>query len=156
MGGHVERHVRIVYNRLYGPLRNEIFHSIEEINRAFLPKLEEHNEKNYQGLDHSRKDLFEKDEKPLLLPLPSEMFEIKKSTRAKVQRNYHVILGEDKHQYSVPYQYIGKTTEVIYTSKYVEVYLGIERIAIHSRDRRKHGYSTFPDHMPEKHKKYLE
>ena len=153
---HVERHVGIVYNRLFGPLRNEIFHGVDEINSAFRKELEKHNNQNYQGKNYSRKDLFEKDEKPHLLPLPSTMFEVKKSTQAKVQRNYHVILGEDKHQYSVPYSYIGKTTQIIYTSRNVEIYLGLERIAIHPRDRRKHGYSTFPIHMPEKHKKYLE
>ena len=153
---HVERHVGIIYNRLYGPLRNEVFHSQREINTAFLTKLEKHNSQNYQGKDYSRKDLFENDEKPHLASLPSTMFEVQKSTQAKVQRNYHVILGEDKHQYSVPYQYIGKTTQITYNSKTVEVYIGLDRIAIHPRDRRKHGYSTFAIHMPEKHKKYLE
>jgi transposase len=153
---HVERHVGIIYNRLYGPLRNEVFHSQDEINTAFLTELEKHNSQNFQGKDYSRKDRFEKDEKPHLLSLPRTMFEVKKSTQAKVQRNYHVILGEDKHQYSVPYQYIGKTTQVIYTSRTVEVFVSLDRIAIHKRDRRKHGYSTFGIHMPEKHKKYLE
>ena len=153
---HVERHVGIVYNRLFGPLRNKVFHSVDEINRAFLVELEKHNSLNYQGKNYSRKDLFDKNEKPHLLPLPNILFEVKKSTQAKVQRNYHVILGEDRHQYSVPFQYIGKTTQIIYTSRIVEVYVGLERIAIHPRDRRKHGYSTFPAHMPEKHQKYLE
>lgn len=153
---HVERHVGIVYNRLFAPLRNETFHSIDQINKAFVGALEKHNNQNFQGKDYSREELFEKDEKPHLLPLPRTMFELKKSTQAKVQRNYHVILGEDKHQYSVPYKYIGKSTQIIYTSRTVEVYLGVQRIAVHNRDRRKHGYSTFPLHMPEKHKKYLE
>ncbi len=114
------------------------------------------NTKPLQGKDYSRHDLFVKDEKPHLSPMPSSVFEIKKSTRGKVQRNYHVILGEDKHQYSVAYQHVGKTTDIIYTSKTVEIYLSTQRIAIHKRDRRKHAYSTLPIHMPEKHIKYLE
>jgi transposase len=56
---HVERHVAIVYNRLFAPLRDEIFYSIDEINAAFLTALEKHNSLNYQGKDYSRKDLFE-------------------------------------------------------------------------------------------------
>ena len=153
---HVERHVSIVYNRLFGPLRNEVFNSIEQINTAFLPALEKHNSQNYQGKNYSRKDLFDRDEKPYLNTLPSTLFEVKKSTQAKVQRNYHVILGEDRHQYSVPYTYIGKTTHLIYTSKTVEVYIGIERIAVHTRDKRNHAYTTLPGHMPHNHTKYLE
>ncbi len=84
------------------------------------------------------------------------MFEVKKLTKAKVQRNYHVILGEDWHQYSVPFTYVGQHCEIEYTNTQVEVYCGTERIAVHRRDRRRHGYSTFAAHMPEKHKKYLE
>ena len=102
------------------------------------------NTKPLQGKDYSRHDLFVKDEKPHLSPMPSSVFEIKKSTRGKVQRNYHVILGEDKHQYSVAYQHVGKTTDIIYTSKTVEIYLSTQRIAIHKRDRRKHAYSHYP------------
>ncbi len=71
---HVERHVAIVYNRLFAPLRDEIFYGIDEINAAFRIALDQHNSRNYQGKDYSRKDLFEKDEKPHLLPLPATMF----------------------------------------------------------------------------------
>ena len=81
-------------------------------------------------------------------------FEVNKETLAKVQRNYHVILGENNHQYSVPYQYIGKQTQIIYSNQKVEIYCGTERIAIHKRDHREHAYSTMAAHMPEKHIKY--
>ncbi len=152
---HVERHVAIVYNQIYGPLRDQEFHSISALNRAIYKQLIFLNEKNYQGRTYSRKDKFE-EEKEALQSLPSSLFQIKKSTRSKVQRNYHVILGEDKHQYSVPYQNVGQQTEIIYTRDTVEIYLRTTRIAVHQRDRRSHGYSTLPIHMPEKHIKYLE
>jgi len=152
----VERHVQIVYNRLYAPLRNTAFYSLAQINEAFREQLQVLNAKNFQGKEYSRKDKFDKKEKPRLAALPTELFEIRKSTQAKVQRNYHVILGEDKHQYSVPYRYIGKSTQIVYTAYTVEIYCGLERIAHHKRDRRKYGYSTYAAHMPEKHLKYLE
>lgn len=152
---HVERHVSIVYNQIYGPLRDQEFYSITALNAAISNQLYLLNEKNYQGKDYSRKDKFE-EEKSALRSLPSSLFQIKKSTRAKVQRNYHVILGEDKHQYSVPYQHVSQQTEIIYTRDTVEIYLRTTRIAVHQRDRRSHGYSTLPIHMPEKHIKYLE
>ncbi len=152
----VERHVAIVYNKLYAPLRDEQFSNINQINQAFSQHLEKLNTTLMQGRSYSRKDRFEEDEKPHLSDLPPAMFEVKKSTRAKVQRNYHVILGEDWHQYSVPFTYVGKQCEIEYTNSQVEIYCGTERIAVHRRDRRKQGYSSFAAHMPEKHRKYLE
>lgn len=152
----VERHVGIVYNKIYAPLRDHKFKNIRQINMAMLPLLDKMNDAKMQGKTYSRNELFNRDEKPYMPSLPSEMFAVKKSTRAKVQRNYHVILGEDWHQYSVPYKYVGKQTQIIYTNKQVEVYCATQRIAVHPRDRRSQGYSTLAAHMPEKHKKYLE
>jgi len=152
---HVERHVAIVYNQIYGPLRDQEFYSCSALNRAICKQLKILNEKNYQNKDYSRNDKF-KEEKEALQSLPANLFQVKKTTRAKVQRNYHVILGEDKHQYSVPYQHVTQQTEIVYTRDTVEIYLRTTRIAVHPRDRRSHGYSTLPIHMPEKHVKYLE
>lgn len=152
----VERHVAIVYNQIYAPLRDEIFHSLDQLNAAFTQQLDKLNDKKMQGKSYSRRERFERDEKPSLRPLPPSMFEVNKETLAKVQRNYHVILGENNHYYSVPYQYIGKQTQIIYTNQKVEIYCGTERIAMHKRDHREHAYSTMEIHMPEKHIKYKE
>lgn len=152
----VERHVQLVYQRILAPLRDQIFFSQHQLNEAIRKQLDLHNDQLFQGRTYSRRDQFIKYEKPLLKELPTDLFELKKSTRAKVQRNYHVILGEDKHQYSVPYQCIGKQTVITYTSKMVEIFIGVDRIAHHPRDRREHGYSTYAAHMPEKHLKYQE
>jgi transposase len=152
----VERHVAIVYNKIFAPLRDEVFTSIEQINQAFRPLIDEMNCTKFQGKDYSRRDIYIQDEKPHLRSLPSQMFELQKSTMAKVQMNYHVILGEDRHQYSVPYIYVSKRTQIVYTSSYVHIYCDSERIAVHDRDRRKHAYSTLPAHMPEKHLRFLE
>lgn len=85
--------------------------------------------------------------------LPTDLFEIKKTTRAKVQRNYRVFIGEEKNYYSVPFQYVGKQTTVIYTSKIVEVYLDNQRIAIHKRSQCRNSYvhQTQVGHMPKSH-----
>ncbi len=154
--GSVERHVSIVYNWIHGPLRNQEFFSLSEINEAIKKQLAKMNGKKFQGRSYSRQEMFDQEEKQYLQELPCELFEIKKSVSAKVQRNYHIVLGEDKHQYSVPYQYIGKQTQVIYTSTTVEIYLATTRITSHRRDLRKYGYTTLPAHMPEKHRKYTE
>jgi hypothetical protein len=81
---------------------------------------------------------------------------MKFETQAKVQRNYHVILGQDRHQYSVPYSYVGKTLRIIYNTDIVEVYHQHQSIALHKRSFKKYGYTTLTKHMPDAHKSYRE
>ncbi len=152
----VEKGVDLTYKRLYAPLRNMRFSGLNEINHHFRKQLEIHNRLPMQKREQSRYDVFTRDEKPLLKPLPMELFEIKHTTKAKVQKNYHVILGEDWHQYSVPYQLHGKRVTIIYDSSEVEIYLDRNRVALHRRSYRRHGYTTLKEHMPEKHRRYHE
>lgn len=147
----VEGAVNVVYNRIYGPLRNEVFYSLKELNHAIRIQLEKYNDWNFQGKNYSRKNLFEKEEKNLLKNLPDQPYNIRHTVQAKVQKNYHVILGEDSHQYSVPYTLIGKTLKLIYTNDQVEIYDDYKRVVLHSRNYKKGGYSTLKGHMPTNH-----
>ncbi len=152
----VENMVSTVYNRIYGPLRNAIFHSLEDLNEAISGQLKDHNAKDYQKKQGSRQSIFEEFEQPVMRDLPPDLFEIKKTTRAKVQRNYHIFIGEEKNYYSVPYKYVGKQTTVVYTSKIVEVYLDNQRIAIHQRLLGKNTFMhrTEATHMPKSHQEW--
>jgi hypothetical protein len=73
---------------------------------------------------------------------------------AKVQKNYHVVLGEDRHQYSVPFQYIGQQAKIVYDHQHVEIFIGLERVAFHQRNYQRNYYTTTAGHMPEKHLRY--
>ena len=152
----VENHVKIVYNRLYAPLRNQEFFSLEALNEAMYQRLELHNDKHFQGKSYSRSIQFKDEEQPHLKPLPNYDFEIKHSASAKVQKNYHVTLGEDWHHYSVPHSYLGKQVTVIYDTQFVEIYLNHQRIAIHKRSVKRHDYTTNKEHMPDNHRHYKE
>lgn len=156
--GSVENMVSTVYTRLYAPLRNETFYSLEQINDAFIKRLEIHNTEAYQKREGNRKEVFEKYERPLLKDLPSDRFELKKKTRAKIQNNYHAFLGEEKNYYSVPHQYVNQYVEMVYTSRIVEIYLKGKRIAIHNRlgENERYRYSTQESHQPESHRIYEE
>lgn len=59
-----------------------------------------------------------------------------------------MLLKEDKHHYSVPYHLVGKQVKFIYTSQTVEIYYQHQRVAIHQRNLRKYGYTTFKEHLP--------
>lgn len=152
----VEKAVDIVYKRVFAPLRNFLPRSLPELNYHVREALEKHNSMLYQKKDYSRKQLFLIEEKELLSPLPAERFEVKYSTTAKVNKDYHVTLGEDRHHYSVPFKYIGKQVTLVYDSSQVEVFWGTDRIAFHKRNYQKNRYSTHQDHMPEAHQLYKE
>jgi hypothetical protein len=70
---------------------------------------------------------------------------------SKVEYHHHIYLKEDKHYYSVPYQYTGKKVKTVYTSRIVEIFKDNVRIALHSRNRKKYGYTTDKSHMPATH-----
>lgn len=153
----VESTVMQVYRRVYAPLRQQVFHSIEEINIAIKAQLLVHNTLPYQKKEGTRQSMFDTYELPRMRPLPSDLFEIKKITGAKVQRNYHVFLGESKEFYSVPWQYAGQHAEVLYTSRIVEIYVHKKRVATHQRlspYSQKYGYQTREEHMPKHHQEW--
>jgi transposase len=148
----VESAVKITYQRIYARLRNEVFYSLQDLNAAIVKCLERHLDKHFQNRIYSRKDLFESKEKNTLSPLPSEAFIIKKSREYKVRKDYHVMLGEDKHFYSVPYTLVGQKVRVTYTRDAVEIYHNFKRVAVHFRNRSSYGHSTQKSHMPDNHK----
>jgi transposase len=150
----VENEVKIAYQRIYAPLRDTHFYDLNQLNQTILIQLNAHNEKLFQQKDHSRKDQFEKEERLLLQPLPATAFELKHQVTAKVQRNYHITLGENYHHYSVPYMHIGKNVSVVYDTDLVEIYYQHTRIAMHPRSYKKHGFTTTESHMPSGHLKY--
>jgi transposase len=156
----VENAVRLVYQRIHAPLRDRVFYSLEELNEAIWELLEAHNNKRFQRLDLSRRELFEQVEKASLKPLPKERYPMKDTKRVAVGFNYHVELREDRHYYSVPY-YLrkrGQKTKVkmVYDERIVAIYYDNIRVAQHRRDCTPNGYSTLPEHMPSNHRFYAE
>lgn len=152
---HVEGGVLTSYRRIYAPLRNRTFHALAELNYAIRAQLELHHQMRFQNKPVTRMELF-LEEKESFTPLPDRSFEKYCTTKAKVQRNYHVQLGEDKHFYSVPFKLIGKTLKLIYTLDTVEIYDNLTRVVFHQRLSRSHGYTTLKEHMPANHVFYSE
>jgi len=153
----VEKSVHLSYQRINARLRNETFYSLGELRARVRELLDEFNDRLLFKQEVSRREKFIKEERHLLRELPSEPFVLKFRTRAKVKPNYHVILGEDWHQYSVPHQYIGREVTIVYDEQVVEVFIDhVNRIAVHKRDCRRNGYTTLPEHMPESHRRYSE
>ena len=136
-------------------IRDEQFFSLAELNCAIRGKLEQFNQKLFQKKEGSRQSLFLEEEKPVLLPLPTNRFELSDWKTATVQFNYHISV--DGMLYSVPYEYIKKKVDVKVTDTTIEIFYNHNRIASHRRLKGRSGqYSTIIEHMPEDHQKYLE
>ena len=147
----VENAVRLVYQRICFALKDQVFFDLHTLNAAIMPLLDLYNQRMYQQRQTSRTKLFLEQEQPLLTPLPAQAFTMITYKQATVQKNYHVFIGEDKHYYSVPHQYIGKKVELRYNEALLEVYSSGSRIASHPRSKTSAGFSTTPSHMPENH-----
>jgi len=150
----VESAVNILYTRVYAPLLDQIFYSLPELNKSISNLVDKHNGMLFQKRDYSRRQQFEKIELQTLKPLPTQSFELKKYQKAKVHPNCHVFLSEDKHNYSVPYQYVGREVSISYTTLSVEVYHKFDRIAIHDRHKTSHKYTTNTSHLHPNHQYY--
>jgi transposase len=152
----VENEVKLTYQRIYAPLRDRVFFSLNELNAAIKEQLAQHHSLCFQRKDYSRLQQFIREEKPLLMPLPQQAYVLHHNTSAKVQRNYHITLGEDGHHYSVPFCYIGKTVSVVYDADTVEIYFENRRIALHTRSYKNNGFTTLKEHMPQSHQRFHE
>lgn len=151
----VENMVKHVYSQIKGPLRDQKFYSLEDLNDSILEKLEEYNAQAFQRRPGSRATAFD-EEKESMAALPEQKFEIKKYKRLQVQKNSHILLGEDNHYYSVPYAYIGKKVRVIYTASVVHIYFNYQNIASHVRNPKEYYYTTVAQHLPSHYNDYLQ
>ena len=147
----VEGAVKIAYQRIYAELRDKVFYSLAELNKAIWEAMEKHNNLLLSGRPYSRRQLFEEMEKKVLQPLPTIRFEFKHRQVSTVSVNGHVCLREDKHYYSVPYQYIGKKVKILFNRSYVEIFFKYGLIARHERIKKDYGYTTIKEHLASTH-----
>ena len=64
-------------------------------------------------------------------------------------------MGEDKHYYSAPYQYIGQKLKVVYTRSLVRIFHQHILIAVHKRKSGIGRYTTNKEHLCSTHQYYL-
>jgi len=150
-----ENAVRFGANQIGATLRNRQFVGLAELNEAIHEQMELLNARPFQKREGSRLEVFTRDEKPFLVPLPPTRFELAELRKAKVGPNYHVQVGGNF--YSVPFGLIGKQLDVRATTKMVEVFDGGNRVASHPRlpAGAKGRYATMPEHMPTAHREQL-
>jgi transposase len=145
----VENAVGIVERQILAPLRHHTFTSIADINAAIHQRLKEINNKPFQKMKTSRRELFELIDKPALRPLPAHRYQYAEWKHAKIHIDYHFVY--DDHFYSVPHRYIHQAVEIRATSKSIECFHKNQRIAAHARSYKRYGFTTLAEHMPKAH-----
>jgi len=152
----VEVGVQVVERWILARLRNRIFFSLAELNRAILKLLEELNHRQMEHLERSRLELFEELDQPALRSLPEKAFEYATTKNTRVNIDYHVEF--DKHFYSVPYTLNHEEVRIRATEHMLEIFhkSSVLPVATHPRSSVPGRYSTRPADMPPKHQKVAE
>lgn len=147
----VEGAVKLTYKEIFTLMDDQIFHELDQLNNAILKALEDYNNAPLNKAE-SRRELFENEEKEALRSLPLLEYTPCEIKEYKVMKHGHVMLHKDRHQYSVPYQMIGKRVKMLYNSLRVKIYYKDRLIAEHERNYGKNKFSTILDHLASNHK----
>lgn len=146
----VEGGVLVAQRWILARLRDEVFFSIEALNARIRELLEDLNTRPMKSLGGvSRRELFERVDKPALMPLPPARFEPAEWLKARVHEDYHVDVL--RHWYSVPFELTGQEVEIRLTATMVEVYWHGSRVSSHRRDDTEYRSTTDPRHRPPNH-----
>jgi transposase len=107
------------------------------------------NKVNYRIHGTSRKvprEVFEKEEKMKLKPLPLEEFKLVKVGSRKVYHDCHIYV--DYNYYSVPFEYVGKEVEIELAKNLLKVFYQGKEIAVHPRLPGRGKFCTNNSHYP--------
>jgi transposase len=150
----VEVAVQVAQRWLLARLRNQTFFSLTEMNERIGELLEDLNHRKMRLYGASRRELFEKIDKPALRPLPERPFVYAEWKKVRVNIDYHVEV--DHHLYSAPHDLVHEELEARFTSTTVELLHRGARVASHARSYVRGQHTTKPEHMPKAHQKHLE
>ena len=124
------RYVRFRY-------RGRRFTSITEINQALTECVERINDRRHSRFGLSRRERFETVEKVALKPLPLGDVDGGEWKEAKLHPDCYVSVEGD--YYSAPHIHRHKKLRIKLTENQVEIFLQLERLAIHPRSRHRDG-----------------
>jgi transposase len=151
----VEAGVLVVTRWILARLRHERFFSLAALNARIAELLEVLNTRPMRLYRASRRELFERLDRPALRPLPTEAFIVGEwHYDARVNIDYHVELHG--HYYSVPHALSHELVDARLTVTMVELFHRGQRVAAHVRNHLRGRHTTDPAHMPKAHQHHLE
>lgn len=150
----VEVAVQIAQRWILARLRNQVFHTLGDLNARIRELTVDLNARPMRLYKASRNELFERLEKTALGPLPTDVFEHAAWKKAKLNVDYHVVY--DNHFYSAPHSLIHEELWVRATTTTLELFHRGSRIASHPRSYVHFQHTTIAAHMPMAHQKHAE
>ena len=148
-----ESTVRLYTTWVIARLRHRTFFSLRELNEAIHELIDLANDKPFKKQPGSRRELFERLDKPALKPLPRDRWEFAEFRIVRVDNSYHIEV--DGRAYSVPHQLARNEVELRLTGETVEVLFKGRRVAAHAR-RLVSEPATLKEHMPPNHRWYAD
>lgn len=135
--------------------RRQRFTSLAEINRSLSECVEQINQRKHSRFGISRRERFESVERAALKALPEQDFDAGEWRDATLHADCYVCV--EAVYYSAPHIHRHKRLRVKLTENQVEIFLGLERIAIHPRSRHRDGRRIFNEaHFPPAAQAYYE
>jgi len=149
----VEGHVKIITMHILVDMDEMTFYSLDELNAVLWEKMEQENRVNFQGLNYSRRELFENEEKDALLPLPETQYEYLERKTVKVSQDFSFTF--DKVHYSMPRKYLRKTLEIRAGATKIYVYNeNGDLVRTHDRSYTPKSWVVIPSDMPKEYSDY--
>ena len=149
----VEGHVKIVTMHILMDMDEMTFYSLEELNTVLWEKMERENRVNFGKLSYSRKDLFEKEEKETLQPLPESQYEYLVRKLVTVSPDFSFVY--DSVHYSMPRRYLKKQLEIRAGDTKIYVYNSNgDLIRTHERSYTPKSWVVIPSDMPKEYSDY--
>ena len=145
----VEAGVLVAQRWILARLRHETFFSLEALNARIAELLNDLNDRTMRLYRASRRELFDRLDRPALRPLPATPFVYAEWKIARVNIDYHVELHG--HYYSVPFTLVHETVDVRFTATTVEIFYRGQRVAAHRRSHVRGAHTTIAAHMPKAH-----
>ncbi len=152
----VEVGVQVAERWILARLRHETFSALGALNTRIAELLDDLNQRRMRHYEASRRELFERVDRPTLRPLPADPFVYGEWKRATVNVDYHVEI--DHHYYSVPHTLVQlqAPVDVRVSALTVEIFVRGQRVAAHLRSHARGHHTTEPAHMPKAHQAHRE
>lgn len=150
----VEVGVQIAERWLLARIRNETFTSLGALNARLAELTAILNAREMRDYKASRRELFERLDKPALAPLPDARFEASTWKQVALNIDYHVEF--EHHLYSAPHTLLREELWVRATASTVEIFHAGQRVAAHVRSYVRGAPSTQDEHMPSTHRAHAE
>lgn len=147
----VESAVLHIQQYILARLRNRQFFSLVEINEAIIELLEEFNDRPMKDYGHqTRRERFERLDKPYAQQLPAEPFRIIDIKHdVLIGKNYHIRYKD--HFYSVPFEMVTKRVIVRHSGMMIEIFYDGKILTRHIFNPHAFTYTTKTEHMPVEH-----